>query len=54
MKTELITSILNDPCASYWLKDALKAALERDCVDATNDAEILAKALSERLKKIQG
>lgn len=39
--------ILSDPSASYWLKDALRAALERDCVDALSDAEALAVALKD-------
>jgi hypothetical protein len=41
-------AILNDPSASYWLKNALRAALDRDPVDAARDAEILAAALSDR------
>lgn len=41
-------AILNDPAASDWLKLALVSALERDPVDAANDAEVLAAVLRER------
>jgi hypothetical protein len=44
--------ILADPCTSYWLKNALASALERDCVDASHDAELLAHVLSERAQDI--
>lgn len=40
--------VLDDPAASFWLKDALRAALERDPVDATNDAMLLANVLDAR------
>jgi hypothetical protein len=41
-------AILADFAASYWLKNALRSALERDPVDALADAEMLAAALYER------
>jgi hypothetical protein len=44
--------ILASPSTSYWLKDALKSALNRDCVDASKDAELLALVLSERAQDI--
>jgi hypothetical protein len=43
-----------DPCASYWLRDSVKALLQRDPVDAVNDAEALALAMRDHLKIIQG
>ncbi len=43
-------AILRDPAASDWLKGALRGALERDTVDAVNDAELLAAVLDERLR----
>jgi hypothetical protein len=43
-----IDEILNDPSASNWLRDALRKALDRDPVDAANDAEILAAVLAAR------
>ncbi len=42
--------ILSDPCASKWLKNALREALGRDPVDAANDAEILAGILADRTR----
>jgi hypothetical protein len=47
-----VEQVLSDPAASFWLKDALRAALARDPVDAANDAEILFRLLDERLHKI--
>ena len=35
-----IEQVLGDPAASFWLKDALRSALDRDPVDAANDAEV--------------
>ncbi len=40
-----VSDILTDPCASYWLKDALKTAMRRDCVDAYYDAKLLSDML---------
>lgn len=37
--------ILTDPSASRWLKDALRAAMSRDAIDAANDARVLADVL---------
>ena len=44
--------ILADPAASSWLKEALKSALERDPVDALNDALALAGTLEARLRTV--
>jgi len=41
-------TILVDPTVSHWLKQALKASLARDCVDAARDAELLARVLRQR------
>lgn len=43
--------ILADPAASEWLKIALKSAIERDPVDALNDALVLAATLEDRLRR---
>ena len=43
-----IESILEDPAATNWLKNALRAAIERDPVDAANDAATLSAVLSSR------
>ena len=47
-----IERVLNDPSASYWLKDALKQAFDRDPVDAASDAAILAVLLQNRAEGI--
>jgi len=43
--------ILSDPETSNWLHDALRKSLNRDPVDAVNDAEFLLDFLKARLKK---
>lgn len=40
-----IRDILESPSVSGWLKDALRSALDRDCVDAARDASTLASLL---------
>ena len=47
-----IDEILADPSASFWLRNALLAALSRDPVDAANDAEVLARLLAGRCREI--
>jgi len=47
-----IQTILDDPAASDWLKTALRAALDRDPVDAVNDAEVMCEMLKQRLDDI--
>lgn len=44
--------ILADPAASGWLKNALRAAMTRDPVDAANDAEFLFRLLDRRVCQI--
>lgn len=46
--------ILSDPSASYWLKDAVRAMLDRDIVDALNDAEALAVAAKDHYQLVTG
>lgn len=41
-----------DESTSVWLKTALSSALERDPVDALNDALALAGVLEERLRSV--
>ena len=36
-----IHAIIRNPATSYWLSDALRAALKRDPIDAAHDAEQL-------------
>ncbi len=47
-------NVLKDPAASYWLKAALRGAIERDPVDAANDAEFLAQLLRVRMLRSLG
>jgi hypothetical protein len=49
-----IEQIVDDPAASFWLKNALRAALMRDPVDAANDAELLAQVLEQRCRQTLG
>lgn len=45
-----IDATMADSSVSIWLKTALRAALERDPVDALNDALALAGILEDRLR----
>jgi hypothetical protein len=47
-----IRQILSGPGTSTWLKNALTSALDRDPVDAVNDAELLAMVLGHRADQI--
>ena len=47
-----IEEVMRDQSASAWLKTALRAALERDPVDALNDTLALAGILEDRLRNI--
>ena len=48
MMTEDMTRALNDPSASYWLKQTMLDAMKRDPVDSAKDAEVLAALLRGR------
>ena len=48
MEIPTIEEVINDPTASNWLRESLAKAVERDIVDAVNDAELLSKLLSKR------
>lgn len=43
-----IHEVLADPATTYWFNQAMIAALQRDCVDAATDAEVLARLLRNR------
>ena len=47
-----IRRILKEPGTSGWMKVALSTALNRDPVDAVNDAELLALVLRNRAKQV--
>ena len=49
-----VEEVMTDQAASDWLKTALRTALERDPVDALNDALALAAALEQRLRTVLG
>lgn len=43
-----IEGVLADPTAHTWLKDALRTAMQCDPMDASCDAQLLARVLGER------
>ena len=43
-----IQAIIQDPSTSYWLRDALKTAMQRDPLDVASDAEYLAMLFAKR------
>ena len=43
-----IERVLLNPATSHWLINALSQALQRDPVDAANDAELLNSLLAKR------
>ena len=43
--------VMTEGSGSQWLQTALRGALERDPVDALNDALLLAGLLEERLRR---
>lgn len=45
---ERIAKIYEDLGASFWLKETLASALERDSLDALHDAEVLYEVLKLR------
>ena len=49
-----VKGVMSDESASDWLRAALRTALERDPVDALNDALALAAALEGRLRSVLG
>jgi hypothetical protein len=49
---EYLSNCANSAFTSYWLKDAIKALLNRDCLDAARDVEFLQGWLSARAELI--
>lgn len=49
-----IAAVLNGTTCSYWLRDALRKAMDRDPVDVARDATYLAEMLNERCDAILG
>jgi hypothetical protein len=50
---EEIKRLVSDPGVSFWLRDALLSALQRDPVDAANDAEVLFAVLDRRAIEVE-
>jgi hypothetical protein len=44
--------VLASPATSTWLRNALTEALQRDPIDAANDAEALSELLSARCEDL--
>ena len=49
---EEIRELLADPGLSDWFKQALSSSLDRDPVDAANDAELLSAVLDRRSRAV--
>lgn len=49
-----VEEILTDKASSSWIRAALESALERDPIDALNDALALAAALDAHLRMTLG
>jgi len=47
-----VEAVIEDPASSYWLKASVQAAIQRDPVDALNDALLLAALLDRRLRDV--
>ena len=51
---EAIETIKTSEGTSFWLKESLTKALDRDCVKALKDSEVLTAILRTRVNQIQG
>ncbi|ELQ8316839.1 hypothetical protein Q1Z72_00730 [Pseudomonas qingdaonensis] len=47
-----VEQVLASPATSTWLRNALTEALQRDPIDAANDAEALSELLSARCEDL--
>lgn len=47
LREDVPTHSTDTATMSYWLRDALKTAKQRDPIDAVNDAEYLLETLKE-------
>ena len=52
--TDASSKVIADPCASYWLKDAISAMDQRDPGDALRDAEYLLSLMDRRCAEAMG
>jgi hypothetical protein len=46
-----IETVLDSPCTSRWLSEALVVSQKRDDLDALRDAQFLARLLAEEYKR---
>ena len=53
MRENLIGRMLNDPSVRTWVKVKYRECLERDPVDALEDAKLLTVMLRERMDEIR-
>ncbi len=44
---EMLETIKHSSLVSYWLKETVKSAMQRDPVDALKDAEVLVRLLKK-------
>lgn len=49
-----ILELIEQPTTSYWLKEALSKALGRDCLQAADEAQLMAQLLERRRRRIMG
>lgn len=54
MATKHIQAIRQSEGCSYWLKNTLESALDRDCVKALHEVDLIAAILRTRVEYIQG
>ena len=47
-----VEAVIEDPASSDWLIASVQSAIERDPVDALNDALLLAALLDQRLREV--
>jgi len=47
-----VEAVIEDPASSYWLKASVQSAIQRDPVDALNDALLLTALLDHRLREV--
>jgi len=47
-----VEAVIEDPASSHWLKASVQTALQRDPIDALNDALLLAAVLDQRLRGV--
>jgi hypothetical protein len=46
--------LLADPCTPFWAQDVIRVALKKDCIDAANVLDVLAKSFNKRASQILG